>query len=91
MIKHLNRFGIFLILVFFFSCGKKEVEAPKKTNILFVFVDDHAFQAISAYDSRLKDLAPTPNIDRIAKNGMRFNRAYVTNSICAPSRASVLT
>ncbi|MFT7204232.1 MAG: arylsulfatase A-like enzyme [Algoriphagus sp.] len=91
MIKHLNRFGIYLILIGFFSCGKKEVESPKKTNILFVFVDDHAFQAISAYDSRLKDLAPTPNIDRIAKNGMRFNRAYVTNSICAPSRASVLT
>ena len=50
--------------------------------------DDHAYQAISAYDNRL---IQTPNIDRIANEGMLFTNACVTNSICAPSRATILT
>ena len=50
--------------------------------------DDHAYQAISAYDDRL---IQTPNIDRIANEGMLFRNASVTNSICAPSRAVILT
>ena len=57
-------------------------------NIVFVFADDHAFQAISAYGHRLNQ---TPNIDRIAQGGMRFDRCLVTNSICGPSRAVILT
>lgn len=57
-------------------------------NILFIFTDDHAYQAVGAYDSKLNE---TPNIDRIAKNGVRFDRCYVTNSICGPSRACILT
>jgi arylsulfatase A-like enzyme len=60
-------------------------------NILFIFSDDHAFQAISAYGGRLAKVAPTPNIDRIANEGIIFNRCYVTNSICAPSRAVIQT
>ena len=71
----------------FSSCNAKK----KHPNIVFLFTDDHAFQAISAYGGRLKNVAPTPNIDRIAKKGMRFDKCYVTNSICAPSRASILT
>ena len=63
----------------------------ERPNILLIFTDDHAFQAISAYGGRLADVAPTPNIDRIANEGVRFDRAYVTNSICAPSRAVILT
>lgn len=63
----------------------------KKPNIVFVFSDDHATQAISAYGGRLAAVAPTPNLDRIAENGMRFNRCMVGNSICGPSRATVLT
>ena len=62
-----------------------------RPNIIFIYSDDHAFQSISAYGGRLKDVAPTPNIDRIARNGIRFDRATVTNSICAPARAVVLT
>ena len=59
--------------------------ADDRPNILFIMSDDHAYQAISAYDaSRNK----TPNIDRLAKEGMRFDRAFVTNSICGPSRAA---
>ena len=61
-----------------------------KPNIVMIFCDDHAFQAISAYGDSRK-LIETPNIDRIAKQGMKFNRALVPNSICGPSRACVLT
>ncbi len=59
-------------------------------NIVFIFSDDHAYQAISAYGDPRK-LNETPNIDRIAKEGMRFDRCLVPNSICGPSRATVLT
>ena len=60
-------------------------------NILFIFTDDHALNAISAYGGPLAKIAPTPHLDRIAKEGMMFNHCLVTNSICAPSRAVVLT
>ncbi|MDN3202691.1 sulfatase family protein [Algoriphagus sediminis] len=81
-----------IFFLFIFSCSKAPVEEVlQRPNILFIFVDDHAFQAISAYEGRLAELAPTPNIDRLAETGMKFNKAYVTNSICAPSRATVLT
>ena len=53
--------------------------------------DDHALAAISAYKGYLAEVAPTPNIDRIANEGMRFNNMFCTNSICGPSRASILT
>ena len=65
--------------------------SKKRPNILFIFADDHGYQAISAYGGRFKDVAPTPQIDRIANEGMRFDKCYVTNSICAPSRATILT
>ncbi len=67
------------------------VFAQERPNILFLFSDDHALNAISAYGGPLKDLAPTPNIDRIAKEGAVFTRSYCGNSICGPSRATVLT
>ena len=63
----------------------------KRPNILFLYTDDHAFQAISAYGGRLAKVAPTKNIDRIANEGMLFNKCYVTNSICAPCRAVIQT
>jgi arylsulfatase A-like enzyme len=64
--------------------------ASSRPNIVFIFSDDHAWQALSAYgDSR--HLIETPNLDRIAKTGMRFDRCLVTNSLCGPSRATVLT
>src|SRR5262245_40830191 len=62
--------------------------AADRPNILFIFSDDHGYQAISAYDSSRNK---TPNIDRLAKEGMRFDRAFVTNSICGPSRAVIQT
>ena len=79
-----------LILVLFYACNNKNnsESKSKRPNILFIMSDDHAYQAISAYDSTLIN---TPNIDRIAKEGMLFTNASVTNSICAPSRATILT
>jgi arylsulfatase A-like enzyme len=71
-----------------FSCSTKEDKLAQRPNIVFIMSDDHAYQAISAYDNRLIE---TPNIDRIAKMGMLFTNASVTNSICAPSRATILT
>jgi arylsulfatase A-like enzyme len=70
------------------SCQK---QAAKQPNIIYIMSDDHAYQAISAYGGILAKVAPTPNIDRIAVNGMRFNRCFVTNSLSGPSRATILT
>jgi arylsulfatase A-like enzyme len=72
------------------SC-KNEAEKAAPPNIIYIMSDDHAFQAISAYGGMLKDFAPTPNIDRIARDGMRFGRCLVTNSISGPCRAVILT
>jgi arylsulfatase A-like enzyme/lysophospholipase L1-like esterase len=65
--------------------------AAERPNIVFIFTDDHALEAISAYGTRFNKISPTPNIDRIAKEGMLFERSYCGNSICGPSRASILT
>ncbi|KAI0015458.1 N-acetylglucosamine-6-sulfatase [Xylariomycetidae sp. FL0641] len=62
--------------------------AAPRPNILFIMADDHASKAIGCYGAGIND---TPNMDRIAKEGMRFNHCYVTNSICTPSRATILT
>jgi arylsulfatase A-like enzyme len=62
----------------------------KRPNIVFMFSDDHAYQAIGAYNDSRKPIE-TPQIDRLAREGMRFDRCVVPNSICGPSRASVMT
>ncbi|KAA5537999.1 sulfatase [Roseiconus nitratireducens] len=65
--------------------------AAERPNILYIMSDDHAAHAISAYGGRLAEVAPTPNIDRLANEGALFTNAFCTNSICSPSRACVLT
>lgn len=62
-----------------------------KPNIVWIFADDHGYQAIGAYGGRFEKENLTPNIDSIARDGMIFERAYVGNSICSPSRATLLT
>ena len=62
--------------------------ADSRPNILFIMSDDHAAHAISAYGSKINQ---TPNIDRLAKGGVRFNNCFAVNAICTPSRASILT
>jgi arylsulfatase A-like enzyme len=70
------------------SCGGPGEKSGELPNIVFIMSDDHAFQALSAYGHGLNK---TPNIDRLAEQGAIFTRATVTNSICAPSRAVILT
>ena len=85
--KKYNPLLLLFIVVYILGCSRNS-ETKTKPNILFIMSDDHAYQAISAYDNRL---IQTPNIDKIANEGMLFNNACVTNSICAPSRAVILT
>ncbi len=74
-----------------FMLASSALAASDRPNIVFVFSDDHATQAIGAYGFDIAKLAPTPNLDRIGEQGMRFDRCMVTNSICGPSRATILT
>ena len=66
-------------------------QAAERPNILFIMSDDHAAHAISAYGGRLSDVCPTPNIDRLANEGLLFTNCFCTNSICTPSRATIFT
>ncbi|MFI3306355.1 MAG: sulfatase [Rikenellaceae bacterium] len=77
--------------VLILSGCSQQMEEAKRPNILFIMTDDHAISAISAYDGYLAEVAPTPNIDRIGREGVRFDNFYVTNSISGPSRACVVT
>ena len=76
-------FGLICVMIL---SSQTKIENPP--NIVFIMSDDHAYQAISAYGHNLNN---TPNIDRIAKEGALFQKGFVTNSICAPSRAVMLT
>ena len=64
---------------------------PSKPNIIYIMSDDHAAEAIGAYGGRLAPLNPTPTIDKLAKEGMLFENCFADNSLCTPSRASILT
>ena len=77
-----------LPLILGFTACSEKTEQKQRPNIVFIMADDHAYQAISAYSDKL---IQTPNIDRIAHEGMLFSNACVTNSLCAPSRATILT
>jgi arylsulfatase A-like enzyme len=66
-------------------------QPPARPNILFIMSDDHTAQAVGAYATLLKGLNPTPNIDTLSDEGMVFDNAFVTNSICTPSRACIIT
>ncbi len=89
--------GITALLCLFAGCASKQNPANdalpvlKPINIVYIMSDDHGVQALSAYGHPISKLAPTPNIDRIATQGMRFVNSFVTNSLCAPSRAAMLT
>ena len=78
-------------MVFGFSSVQLLGDTPDRPNILFLFSDDHAWQSIGAYGGRLKDVANTPNIDKLASEGMLFRKCYVANALCGPSRAAILT
>jgi len=86
MKRTIFKITLFFSLLALASCAKQEVTTPP--NIIFIMADDHAYQAISAYGHGLNE---TPNIDRIANEGAIFTNSFVANSICAPSRATMLT
>lgn len=81
------------IAIFFTSCKTQpgNTKYLEKPNILFIMSDDHAWQAIGAYNHPVSQIAPTPNIDRIANEGMVFTQTFCSNSICGPSRATIIT
>ena len=76
---------IILVISVLNSCSSSEESRP---NIVYIMTDDHGYQAISSYNGELNQ---TPNIDRIANEGVMFTNSFVTNSICSPSRAVMLT
>jgi len=87
----MNKFLLVISLILIYSCGDSPKESEKidgRPNIIFIMADDHAVRAVSSYGSQINK---TPNIDRISRDGIRFVNSFVTNSICAPSRAVLLT
>ncbi len=84
----ITAFAFVIFALVFSGCNSQQENQKSPPNIIFIMSDDHAYQAISAYSDHL---IQTPNIDRIASEGMLFSNACVTNSICAPSRATILT
>lgn len=83
--------ALFLVITAGIGSSRAQLRAEEKPNILFIFSDDHAVSAISAYGGPLASVAPTPNIDRIAREGALFRNSFCANSICGPSRACILT
>ena len=82
----------FLLASLIVACRAPETsDHARRPNILFIMADDHAANAVGSFGSRLSGLAPTENIDRLASEGMRLTNVFCTNSICVPSRASILT
>ena len=77
-----------ILLVLLALVGSRAWAADERPNIVFLFSDDHACQAIGAYGSKIN---ATPQIDRLADTGAVFLESFCTNSICGPSRATVLT
>ena len=84
---------IYVIILLFLNIthSQEEIKLNQAPNILFIFSDDHAVNAISSYGGFFAEIAPTPNIDLIAKEGALLENVFCTNAICGPSRASVLT
>lgn len=89
MQKLIKTICLLLVISAFAGCGTNEPSTDEpRPNIIFIMADDHAYQAISCYGDSLNS---TPNIDKLAESGVRFNKSFCTNSICAPSRAVMLT
>jgi arylsulfatase A-like enzyme len=81
----MNRFASIILAL---AATAAFADAPRRPNVLFIFTDDHAQHALSCYGSKVNQ---TPHLDRLAAGGARFVNSFVTNSICTPSRATLLT
>src|ERR687883_485379 len=80
--------GLFVAVTLLPVCGAAQAPRARRPNILFIMSDDHAAHAIGAYGSRVNQ---TPNLDRLAREGALLTNVFATNSICTPSRATILT
>ena len=90
--KNTINYGAILAPALLFSAcgtGQKEV-AEKPLNIIHIMTDDHSYQTISAYGHALGKLAPTPNLDRLAAEGMLFRQAFVEKSLQSPKRTKTV-
>lgn len=90
MLKKTDLLLLIFIVLIFTGCAS-EVKEATKPNILYIMADDHTSNAISSYGLRYADILETPNIDRLAEEGTLLTNCFVTNSICTPSRATILT
>ncbi len=88
MLSHLGLLGAGVLLSASSAQGAPAKPGAKRPNIVFIMTDDHAAHALSCYGSKINQ---TPNLDRIAREGMRFENCFCTNALCAPSRAVILT
>lgn len=90
--KNLNLFysmaGLSALAATASSCQQNKSEAKKTYNIVYIMTDDHTAQMMSCYDTRYME---TPNLDRIAADGVRFTNSFVANSLSGPSRACMIT
>lgn len=90
------KFASFALITFLLNACNSEKKAESQSseqppNIIFIMSDDHTTQGLGIYGSRLASLDPTPNLDKIANEGMIFENCFVSNSICTPSRAAIIT
>ncbi|MFD2587362.1 sulfatase [Croceitalea marina] len=87
-----NRPVILALCIILFGCKKRDKEiVDDRPNIIYIMADDHTSQAFGIYNSRLASLNPTPTLDKLAREGVIFDNAFVNNSICVPSRAAIIT
>ncbi|MGQ1910341.1 sulfatase family protein [Marinifilum sp. RC60d5] len=86
-----NLIGISLAVLSLISVSCSQPEVKQKPNIIYIMSDDHTTQGIGVYGSRLAALNPTPTIDAFAEEGIVFDNCYVTNAICTPSRACIIS
>ena len=84
----MNRICLFVIVLFFISCQSNQVDKNKLPNVLFIMADDLGSAELGCYGG--VDIK-TPNIDLLAKEGMRFTQAYSGNTVCAPARSTLMT
>jgi len=85
---HFNPLGAAALAAVASACANQQAEEPKQPNIVFIMTDDHTAQMMSCYDTRYME---TPNLDRIAADGVRFTNSFVANSLSGPSRACMIT
>ncbi len=88
-IRYISLLGTLIFSLLLASCQEqKEAIEPKQPNILFILADDYGYHDLSGTGSNFYE---TPNIDRIAKEGMTFTNGYATCQVCSPSRASIMS